>query len=106
MPCRSDVLLNLHLHKRLGEHPDALLEEVRIVLHLRLAQQPRQAYPQFIGHRVSVRLIGLFRRNHTVAVLVNGPFAFYTLTRTLSMACTHGASSGASLGRLAYAARQ
>ena len=35
------MLLDLHLHQRLGEHPDALLEEVRVALHLRLAQQLR-----------------------------------------------------------------
>jgi hypothetical protein len=30
----------------------------------------------------SIRLLGHFRRNHTVAVFVNG-LCFYTLTRTL-----------------------
>jgi hypothetical protein len=32
-------------------------------------------------------LLGLFRRNHTVAVLVNG-LSFYTLQRTLPVSVT------------------
>src|SRR5215210_3198167 len=47
----SYVLLDLHLHEGLGEHPNALLEEVRVLLDHRLAQQLREPYPQFIGHR-------------------------------------------------------
>src|SRR5215207_11759001 len=49
--CGSYVLLDLHFHERLGEHPDALLEEVRILIDHRLAQQLLESYPQFIGHR-------------------------------------------------------
>jgi hypothetical protein len=47
------VLLHLKLHQRLAEGPNALPEEIRVVLYLSLAQQPLQPYPQFIGHRVS-----------------------------------------------------
>src|SRR5215210_4828340 len=48
----SYVLLDLHLHEGLGEHPHALLEEVRVLIDHRLAQQLREPYPQLIGHRV------------------------------------------------------
>jgi hypothetical protein len=47
----SHVLLDLHLHERLGKYPNALLEEVRVLLDHRLAQQLLESYPQFIGHR-------------------------------------------------------
>src|SRR5215203_6699450 len=47
----SHVLLDLHLHERLGEHSNALLEEIRVLVDHRLAQQLRESYPQFIGHR-------------------------------------------------------
>src|SRR5215203_4438987 len=47
----SHVLLDLHLHERLGEHPNALLEEIRVLIDHRLAQQLRESYSQFIGHR-------------------------------------------------------
>ena len=50
-PC-AHVLLDLHLHERLGEHSDALLEEGSVLLDHRLAQQLRESYPQFIGHHV------------------------------------------------------
>jgi hypothetical protein len=43
--------LDLHLHERLGEHPNALLEEIRVLIDYRLAQQLRESYSQFIGHR-------------------------------------------------------
>ena len=45
------VLLNLHLHECLGEHPHTVLEEVRVLIDHRLAQQLRESYPQLIGHR-------------------------------------------------------
>jgi hypothetical protein len=47
----ANVLLDLHLHECLREHPDALLEEVCVLIDHRLAQQLRESYPQFIGHR-------------------------------------------------------
>jgi hypothetical protein len=50
---RSHVLFDLHLHEHLGEHSDALLEEAGVMLDHRLAQQLRESYPQFIGHRAS-----------------------------------------------------
>jgi hypothetical protein len=31
------VLLDLHLHERLEEYPDTLLQEIRVVLYLSLA---------------------------------------------------------------------
>jgi hypothetical protein len=65
----------------LGEYPDALLKQVRVVLHPDLAQQLLKSYPPFIGRRRASpsRLIGLFRdRNHTVAVFVNA----FALTRS------------------------
>jgi hypothetical protein len=54
---RSDVLFHLHLHERLGEYPDALLQEIGVVLYAGLAQQLRQTYPQLIAHR-RVLLVG------------------------------------------------
>jgi hypothetical protein len=57
----SYVLFYLHLYECLGEDPDALLEEIRVLVDHRLAQQLRESYPQLIGHRAfSIRLIGLF----------------------------------------------
>ena len=57
----SYVVLDLHLHECLGEYPNALLEEIRVLIDHRLAQQLRESYPQLIGHRAfSLRLIGLF----------------------------------------------
>jgi hypothetical protein len=47
----SHVLLDLHLHECLGEHPHALLEEIRVHIDYRLAQQLLESYPPFIGHR-------------------------------------------------------
>src|SRR5215204_6603026 len=51
-PC-AYVLFYFHLHECLGEHPDALLEEVCVLIDHRLAQQLGESYPQFIGHRAS-----------------------------------------------------
>src|ERR671910_341514 len=48
----SYVMLDLHLHECLGEYPNALLEEIRVLIDHRLAQQLRESYPQLIGHRV------------------------------------------------------
>jgi hypothetical protein len=48
----AHVLLYLDLHQRLGQNPEALPEEVHVVLHMCLAQQLLQSYPQLIGHRV------------------------------------------------------
>jgi hypothetical protein len=45
------VLLDLRFHERLGEHAHALLQEAGVVLDHRLAQQLRESYPQFVGHR-------------------------------------------------------
>jgi hypothetical protein len=39
----SYVLLNLHLHECLGEYPNALLEEIRVLIDDRLAQQLRES---------------------------------------------------------------
>jgi hypothetical protein len=47
----AHVLLDLHLHERLGEHPNAFFEEVRVPIDRGLAQQLLKSYPQFIGHR-------------------------------------------------------
>src|SRR5215203_2240430 len=48
----AHVLLDLHLHKRLGKQPNALLEEGGVLLDHRLAQQLVESYPQLVGHRV------------------------------------------------------
>ncbi len=48
------VLLDLHLHERLGEDPNALPEEVRVALDLGLAQQLQKSYPHLVGHRAGV----------------------------------------------------
>jgi hypothetical protein len=56
----------------LGEHPDALPEEVRVLIDYRLAQQLRESYPQFIGHRVvPSEETNLPNGECTVAVFVN-----------------------------------
>jgi hypothetical protein len=47
----SYVLLDLHLHERLGQYSNALLEEIRVPVDHRLAQQLLESYPQLIGHR-------------------------------------------------------
>src|SRR5829696_7842434 len=48
----AHVLLDLHLHKRLGKQPNALLEEGGVLLDHRLAQQLVESYPQLVGPRV------------------------------------------------------
>src|SRR5215218_8040964 len=81
-PC-AYVLFYFHLHECLGEHPDALLEEVCVLIDHRLAQQLRESYPQFIGHRASSfgRLVS--SEGTTRWPSSSTAFAFYTLTRTL-----------------------
>src|SRR5215203_3146415 len=79
----SHVLLDLHLHERLGEHPNTLLEEIRVLIDHRLAQQLREPYPQFIGHRAFSfgRLVS--SEGTTRWPSSSTAFASYTFARTL-----------------------
>src|SRR5215217_2509263 len=81
--CGTHMLFYLHLHERLGEHPNTLLEEIRVLIDHRLAQQLREPYPQFIGHRAFSfgRLVS--SEGTTRWPSSSTAFASYTLARTL-----------------------
>src|SRR5215217_5646824 len=88
--CGTHMLFYLHLHERLGEHPNTLLEEIRVLIDHRLAQQLREPYPQFIGHRAFSfgRLVS--SEGTTRWPSSSTAFASYTLARTLPIRSKKG----------------
>ncbi len=79
----SHMLLDLHLHERLGKDPNALLEEVRVPIDRRPAQQLLESYPQFIGHRCLRPLDWFLRKEPHGGPSSSTAYDFCTLTRTL-----------------------
>jgi hypothetical protein len=68
-------LADLGLHDRLGEHPDALAQQVDVAVGARLAQGLEQGHP-VIGHRgvpSCRRFLVRRREDGAVAVLIHGP---------------------------------
>jgi hypothetical protein len=84
----SGQLGHLGLHRRLGEDPDPLAEEVGVALGPRLAQQVEHGHP-VIGHHVLLLVVGLLsqrREDDAMADSFVGSLCCYTncaVTRTL-----------------------